>query len=56
MDANDKKNETIDLQADTLTDLAVTGEQADETKGGPDHSRQIQTIDWSWGVTNSGNY
>jgi len=28
-------NDNISPQADTLTDLPLTGEQADETKGGP---------------------
>ena len=28
------KNDEINLQADTLADLPVTDEQADETKGG----------------------
>lgn len=28
------KNDDISIQSDTLSDLAVTDEQADETKGG----------------------
>ena len=30
----DATNDNVDLQADTLTDLPVIDEQADETKGG----------------------
>lgn len=35
MNAQEKiKNDEINFQADALTDLSVTDEQADETKGG----------------------
>ena len=34
-------NENIDLQTHTLTDLPITGEQADETKGGGGHVKLL---------------
>lgn len=50
------KNNDINLRADTLADLPVTDEQADETKGGAetkgdrDCSDQIQVLSFSWGA------
>lgn len=34
MNQQDNRNDDINLESDTLTDLHVTNEQADETKGG----------------------
>jgi len=53
MKAQEKiRNDEINLQADSLTDLPVTDEQADETKGG--HRDEIEVSSFSWGVQQSG--
>jgi hypothetical protein len=38
------KNDEINLQSDTLTDLPVTDEQAQQAKGGPDSTRSDNIV------------
>ena len=53
MKAQEKiRNDEINLQADSLTDLSVTDEQADETKGGP--RDEIEVYSFSWSVQQTG--
>jgi len=53
MKAQEKiRTDEINLQADTLTDLPVTDEQADEAKGG--HRDEIEVLSWGFGVQQSG--
>jgi hypothetical protein len=54
---NDRKNQTptnnqINLQADTLTDLPVADDQAEETKGGTvsGKERWIEVQGWDWEI------
>ena len=42
------KNEEINLQSDTLTDLPVTDEQAQQAKGGADSTNPENTISKGW--------
>jgi len=54
MKAQEKiRNDEINLQADTLTDLPVTDEQADEAKGGDGgRAGEIEVLSWSFGSSN----
>ena len=38
------KNDEINLESDTLTDLTVTDEQARQAKGGPDSTRSESIV------------
>ena len=46
------RNDEINLQADSLTDLPATDEQADESKGG--HRDEIQVYSFSWSIQQQG--
>ena len=52
------KNEDINIQADALSDLPVSDEQAQQAKGGTEEAKTRtvgSTVTWTYIVTNPGN-
>jgi len=56
---NKKRDNEINLQPDTLTDLSVPNEHAQQAKGGPDSTRSDGTISmpitFTYRVNNTGS-